>query len=494
VGIMGNFIRLNKFGIAVVLALLAVCVYYFFLITRMEWAVQFLDMNGQIFAKQWESWTQGKWDVDPAGIRWELFVINEKFYFYFGIVPSLVRGLMTFFYSIDLPISRLTMYFASVLYVVSTILLVLELKIHELQNKKYFWIFLAVTLLGSPVIYLLSTSEVYHEAILWSVAFVGWFNWLFVRHIQNRRNRPVLTLSLLGVFAGLALNTRAPMGVACHFALAGLGLYFLWDQFKRAPAARIYNFTLGQRAIILMGWIFGGLIFLSVNYERTGNPFEPAPLQRYIMFLNQDGSLNERGQGFKTYGTWRLDNLLPEFEFYFLPHANNFRSRWPFLMFSDQLDFKSYSEHMDNLEPTIPLTLMGPFYWILLGFGVFFGLGRRKNQNGKHRGFLIFLTFSNFIPCLFLLGYWGACFRYTADFTPFLIVGSALCLAFLMKEKSEWFQKKIFFYSFAGIGLLTIFSMHLTYILHLVLNLYLPVQMREEYYKLFILSLGGSLG
>src|SRR6202030_1927804 len=79
------------------------------------------------------------------------------------------------------------------------------------------------------------SASIYHEPILWSAAMAATFNLVLVRAAFGGRELGARDLVWLATLAGLAINTRASIGVALYL---GTILLVAWSAWKRHAAGR----------------------------------------------------------------------------------------------------------------------------------------------------------------------------------------------------------------------------------------------------------------
>ncbi len=468
----------------------ALCAYYFFLISRTDWHLVASEFTGMTYANVWEHLLQGRWDVDPD-VNVELFVFDHKYYVYFGIFPALIRGMLTLFYDIHDSVPRLGLLIAAMILAVAHVITAIQFDLHKGETKRYFYLLVGVLLLGTPAVYILTPAHSYHEAILWSLAMDAVFNLFFIRFALSPGKNTVLRLICLGPLAASVILSRASVGIAPFLALAILGLLLFLrfiNKQKQDFLTWVPVISFSRLALVAVVWFLCGCSALYVNYKKFGDPLNFQPLENYVVFQNEDGTFNDRGLAIAKYGVFRWDNSVPMFEYYFIPHADNFSKHWPYLVLGNTIYSHYFSSHIDYRESRtfMPLTLSAPF---LLFFSLF-GLFRRpRSWSAFHRDgsyLLDTLAFANLAPGLILLGMWGACLRYSVDFLPALVTGTLLTFYFLKLTGSHLLAKKKFFYSCLVMTIFSIYVVHSTLLIYTVTNPTVPFDSRKKVYDIFI--------
>ncbi len=462
-----------------VFGLSGLCVYYLYLVTRTEWTVVAPEFNGMTFASQWAHLAKGQWNVDTT-VTYELYPREGKYYIYFGILPALVRGALTVFYDISLSIPRLNLLLAGVILAIVNILTAVQLSLHKGSTSRYFGPLLVLLLFGSPVIYFLTPANPYHEAIMWSLATSALFNLFFIRFAMSPMSNTMGRLIGLGFLAILPLHSRVSVGLAPFLTLGIVGT-LLALRYLRKTRQDFLTFLplLSLRKLILVAgiWILCGSTQLLVSYEKFRDPFAGQRLGQYLYFMNKDGSPNERGKAYAKYGAWRWDNFVPMVEYYFVPQSYNFSSHWPFLVTSNTLDSYEFSEHLDNLEEHMPLTLTCPLMFFLT-FCYF------KNRRSKPLFDVLILSY--LVPGFILLFMWAACLRYCADFLPFLTLGTFWGFYILKEKESPLLKDSRFMACFVIVLLYSIFAVHSTCLMYLLTNQTVPDESKLHLYNLFL--------
>jgi len=487
-------IRIKKVAIYVALGVAATCalgLYYFFLISRTDWRIVDAELTGQTYANQWAHILQGRWDIDPQVNTIELHLVDGKYYVYFGIFPAVVRGLLAAFWDLSVPILRIELLLAALVFAWASFMIGVQLKLHEGKTAKYFWMTLAILFLGSPVIYILTPAHCYHIAIMWGMAMMSWFNYFFLRFAMTPKGKHFSHLLILGVLAACTMLSRPNTGVGAFFVLGVIGIMLLIRYLTKNGSKlldRLPLFSMKQLVTLALVWFFCGSTYLYVNYKRFGDPFSGDPVTKHLQFMNKDGTLNERGQNALKHPMLHWTQLVPRFEYYFIPHADNFSSHWPFLILGNTSQTAFFADYTDYVEPAtyIPLTLTAPLFLILSLLALLRWRDRFESFKTSDRHLFAILVLGNLCPCLFLMLMWSSNLRYSADFLPLLVLSSFLGPYWLKSNRVPILENKRFPILFWVLGVYSVFAVHATYLVYAVTNFEIEPGSRVMLYQKFI--------
>ncbi|MCJ7438714.1 MAG: hypothetical protein MUP97_13260 [Acidimicrobiia bacterium] len=173
---------------------------------------------------QARSWLHGHWDAGPGSYFFERFNVDGRFYTYFGPWPALLRlPFVAFTRELDGKLSRVSMLLAFVVMLTYASRLSWQARVllrgdgrptrPELVGAGAF-VFVAGC--GSTALFLASESWVYHEAILWGIAWsVASYSYL-TAYLVSPRTR---TLALASITAAFAYLSRGSVGLGPVVAL-----------------------------------------------------------------------------------------------------------------------------------------------------------------------------------------------------------------------------------------------------------------------------------
>ena len=144
----------------------------------------------------------------------------------------------------------------------------------------------AATVLSGPQLYILGSAWVYHEPILWAAVLAAAFNLIVMRTALSGDDLRTSDLASLAALAGLAINTRAPIGVALYLGTVLLIAWAAWS--RHAPERTEWRWPASGKVLvravsalardprISLPVLVLGLLAVAagiVNFGRWGNPF-----------------------------------------------------------------------------------------------------------------------------------------------------------------------------------------------------------------------------
>ena len=311
------------------------------------------------------------WDfaVDPSAIDVEAWTRDGKTYSYFGIFPALMRLLaMPFVDVTKVGLSRIYCLVSLMIYV-GTLLRTLHLMHMAIEPARRSNACLTIggvaICLSGPPVYLLASAWIYHEPIIWSMAFGAIYNFLILRAVLTSRGFTSGDLGWLGVLAAIVLNTRVSFGIALY-ATASMLLLWLsgrnWANAAATPAGRrLLAAILDRRFALPVAALAAGAIVAGyVNYQRWGNPLTFADYNYYDLALADA----RWSTVIKTYGLFDPARI-PMALLYYTTGLVYFLRWRP--MFSDYLLTHFYGA---EAPPFFPL-FVNPIWILLACFGVY---------------------------------------------------------------------------------------------------------------------------
>jgi hypothetical protein len=253
-----------------------------------------------VFNSMAQSLLQGRFDVDPAIVGLEGFVVNDKVVAYWGIPFALIRLPLALFpggFAVDVTaLSSLIAVCVAAGAKLRTIRLIFRRTQGEMGGVIY-WLIVLTILFSGPQIEFLKSSP-YQEVCLWAGALGALFVYrAFVGLLVEGLSTKVLC-SLCAI-AGTALMCRVSTGIglcaACGLLLAGI--------FNRR--------TLLPLAILLACCGIAGF----VNQERWGDPLTFADFHLYIdNWVHPDRLVR-----MQRYGLFNVVRIPLSFLYYFFP-------------------------------------------------------------------------------------------------------------------------------------------------------------------------------
>jgi len=290
----------------------------------------------------------GRFDVDPAAIDFEAFLVGDRTVSYFGIFCALLRLPLALSGALDrIDITQLSCLTATCIGAWFQVRAVLVVRAACPPSARRTWLtaaLLAIILLGGQQIQFQRPS-IYQEVLDWAGAEAMAFVFLAIRGLLTTRGFDRRTVAWMAVCAGLALLTRVTFGVGLY---AAIGLLML---------ARVRFYP--RAALILVGFALATGV---VNQGRWGNPLVFADLSRYAMSLDAEP---ERLVHLATYGAFNPARIWLGLSYYLLPI-------WAITRGDGQLLFaEAQARMMDAIElPPGSFLISDPLLLALCAMGI----------------------------------------------------------------------------------------------------------------------------
>lgn len=231
---------------------------------------------GSAFDSLAKSVVAGEANVEPNTIDWEGFEERGKVFISFGPLPALLRILP----NAVLPSmygkwSRLSCLAGSVLSLLAVALaFATSLRPPGMVPNPAARVYWAAGVLGfglgSPLVYLVSCSRIYHEASIWGLCGSLWGIYFISRILSGSigRGRGFLGLS---VSFGVALLARVTFGVPLALAIGGLIVRDLLATARAEPSGRKRLTDAIGLLVALSPAVAAGLSLLWYNHARFGS-------------------------------------------------------------------------------------------------------------------------------------------------------------------------------------------------------------------------------
>lgn len=356
--------------------------------------------------------------LDPDTVNWEGLDINGKKYMYWGPFPAIVRIPLNLIWKDAWgKWGRVGSLLASLL-CLAGFALTIHRALEDNRNLSrdardvlFVLLFLGWGL-GSPLLYLVSTGRIYHEAITWALAATTWALYGAIAYLRSWLP-PGRALLIASTAAGISLLSRVTFGVPVYGILAILAATHL---LRQAPFSRqaVRGAISAVRFLILP--LLPAVVMLVYqawyNYDRFGS-IKTFMDYKYC-YLNPDETM-EGVLNFKRIPVL-FQNYLGFRTAYFLPDP-------PYFQMATADYYKKPFFNHDWIEQTVSLSLASP--WLVLGAALGTPiLLRRRNWPA------LLMSLSLLSQVVLILSFWSASHRYSAEIVPWL----ALPLIYLVAE------------------------------------------------------------
>lgn len=374
------------------------------------------DSLGNFYDYQAQALLHGHWDVPEPALGGEAFVVNAKYYGYFGPTPALQRMP---FVAAGVAFGRMTRAMMLADYALCLVGAYLLLRYATRKTRRaapgpvVTVLFLMAVGLGSTLFFLGSRAYVYHEAILCGAAFGLLGTWCALEYLDRAQTRWAVAGLICGV---LAVQARPPIGL---FALTCVGVAAAWHFWQawhgRDAADRNTHIANARRALAVgIGSVLGVLSFNGVAYAKFGT-FDGCPLKYHVQYTPQRLAAID-GRNF------HLSNVRFNFDSYVWRSNVKLSRHFPFLTLDYLNRLKEYPESkIDYRDPTLAIPYAMPTLVALAACALGLAAWRRSALGGPVR--LLGLSALPFAGAM--LAAVATTQRYTADFCPWLIALAA---------------------------------------------------------------------
>jgi hypothetical protein len=399
----------------------------------------------------------GHWDASPGAYLFERFNVDGRFYTYFGPWPALLRmPVVLFTHRLDGDLSRVSMMLAFAVTLVFTSRISWQARSlirGEGPPTRAALVaaggFVFVAGCGSTALFLASETWVYHEAILWGLAWaVASLSYLIEYIVAPRRWTLVLASATatfcylsrgsvgLGPVAGLAILLVAAVATSFRVAIrrrapVGAGSRPWWLRALGLPANRDHR-SIGTLAIATAVPL---ALYAYVNYVKFGTLFGTPPyaLQDLLQGTRRQQALAANAG--TVFGVKYAPTILLQ---YLRPDAIGFDRFFPWVTFSGpprvvgDVVFEAV-----NFSTSVPATSTLLFLLAVVGL---VAVVRAKHAEGTHPTAAA-LRVPIAAALVGSVGTFVLAFleeRYQGDFVPLLVVAGAAGLWSIPRLTAAW--------------------------------------------------------
>lgn len=432
------------------LALIFILIIFTWFITFGSWELIKEERYGSAYDSLGKSLLRGNCDVEHHSIGGETygedFLVNGKYYMYFGPWPSIIRiFLNSLFPLLYGNWSRLSCLIAAILCLVSFTLIVRQqlIKNSSLSENQRDLLLLFSLLgfgLGSPVLFLMSIGYIYHESILWGLCWTI-FGMYFIFNLISNTNKHSFMLVGLSCSAGLALLSRVTSAVPLYLILIPISISIWVQPFKDRISPTLYGMlnlfefhsqpkkinAYFLKTFILISPAIIALAFqLWYNQCRFSSVTSFAEYKYYYAYRTWWSQSDK--EKVDAVGTINIKRIPTAALCYFGLRPEYFSNKAPFfkMLWNQRYDTSLYTGFS---EWNISLAIVS--LWLVWGgtIGFLWLCGMKNNLLIK------LCTFAFFIQLILILSYLGITHRYTADLSTFFIFLYSFYLSQIGKKR-----------------------------------------------------------
>jgi hypothetical protein len=355
--------------------------------------------------------------VDPSIIDYEGYIVNGKTHMYFGPWPSFLRFIPNSLFPQLFGLwSRFSCFSAAVLSLFALTLIIknsLNANSSVVESDRQFWrrsLTIAFAT-GSPLLFGVASSAIYHEAILWGLAGSLWalhFTLQIVAQFHSRK------LWLASLSSAISFLSRATFGIPWCLVCLGMAVF----KKKIFPSAEL-------RLTFLVPILMAVAIQAGFNTARFGSPLTFQDPSKYSGFGDKVNDPNV------VYGSFNLLRLPINFKAYFGWDSNNFSAKFPYVRVAKTK--VSRPEIIGYFEPVLALTVGSLWLVIFALLGMRMILWPKYDWPRIALGGLLCST----LPAVLTIGFLSQ--RYTLEFIPVMTL-----LLTVVLQKSKLLSNKTF--------------------------------------------------
>jgi hypothetical protein len=384
------------------------------------------DPQALFYDAQARSILHGRLDVPPESLGVEAITLKGRTYGYFGIGPALLRlPIMPFYpqgYPNLAPWSYLGAFAVEALATLG-IWRAVQRRLRVSAPPIIDGVFLFAVLAASPNMFLTARPDVYEEAILWGVASTLVTFWALLRFFETSRWRWGGIAVLAAAFAVLS---RPTVGGGALLAVGVSALVVVARDRSRWPPG----------ASLASGAVLGLIAFCSVNYLKFHSLVNP-PWNHHANFLAHPKRLAAVERG----GTNGIRYLPTNLVQYLRPDTLHFQGAFPWMTFR-MTRYASVLNighvHFDGFELPTSISATAPMLTVLAIVGSI-AIFRQPSA-------LLIPLGASVVAILLTASFFGETPRYLADFLPWLVVGSCVGLAVLIRwqPRRKWVKPSLY--------------------------------------------------
>jgi hypothetical protein len=459
-----------------------VSVYYLFLLSNGTFQIFAPELLDKVFNNILVHLLRGEFTIDRDAIDYEAITQDGQTYTYFAVFPAILRLLAIPFVDIaQADLARLSCLMAVVIFIVlqlRTLLIVHYSLPAGTRIRGLFTVMIAATVLSGPQIYILGSAWVYHEPILWAAVLAAAFNLIVVRVALSGDGFRTSDLALLAALAGLAINTRAPIGVALYLGTVLLIAWAAWSRHapewrqSRWPArGKVFGAVsaLARDPRIWVPVLVLGLLAVAggiVNFGRWGNPFAFNGANHTYWIERHPNVM----VAVRDYGVFDLDRI----GIAVLYHATGI----PYILKSVPAFAGLLRCCVIEAPPLTPL-LTNPLTILLAGVGLY-RIWVSPDLQSRSLAMLRITLMAHAFAVVLILMFFTFTLRYRFDFAPFMTLAAFVgyrSLSMMAAGFSGTWRRRTLFAA-VGLCVVGVLGSHYILLVHKVWSMGVPMEVR----------------
>ncbi len=460
-----------------------VSVYYLFLLSNGTFQILAPELLDKVFDNMLVHLLRGEFTVDLDAIDYEAMSQDGKTYTYFAVFPAILRLLATPFVDIaHAELARLSCLMAVVIFVVLQLRMLLIVHYSLPAGSRMpglLTVMVAAIVLSGPQLYILGSAWVYHEPILWGAALAVAFNLIVMRAALSGDDLRTSDLASLAALAGLAINTRAPIGVALYLGTVLLIVWAAWS--RHAPERTEWRWPASGKVLvravsalahdprISLPVLVLGLLAVAagiVNFGRWGNPFAFNGAN-YTYWIQRQPNVMV---AVRDYGVFSLDRIGIAVLYY--------ATGIPYILKSVPT-FAGFLRCCVIEAPPLTPLLTNPLTVLLAGIGLY-RLWRRPDLQPRSLAMLRIALIGHASAVVLILTFFTFTLRYRFDFAPFMTLAAFVgyrSLSMTAANFSGTWRRRILIAA-VGFCVLGVLGSHYVLLVHKVWSIGVPMDVR----------------
>lgn len=383
---------------------------------------------GRFFFAQAQAMVHGHLDVNPAQIPGECFISHGRCYGYEGLTPSLLRiPLLPLLNATNRAFTPVYMTLGLTLALGSALAILNRMISHvrETPLTMYLWFVVALGIGPASALVLVTRPALYEEPIVWSVAFVLFGIYCYLRWWSSPSSRWAVLLVLSLVLSTNARPTTLPLAVLLGAGIVVRALSARRDRRQVGGALLLAAIVAVLPVVTCLGtwWLKFHALFPNylLNQQMATQPW-------WLAIRRVD---HNQLQGLRYVPTTFLAYLRPD--------AIVFASSFPFVNFAGKVTYIGIPPGSMYLEPFSSLPDVMPLMFLVvigsLGLGAVEARGKRIHPRAVFerviRSPMTYCILGTAAACVVMFSNAFITDRYLVDCYPLLVIALAVAARFL---------------------------------------------------------------